>query len=902
VDAATGYAEIYFLESKQADEVQACFEAFVAKWKHKLPDGKVGTWFTDGGGEFTSNNIRDFCEEFCIKRGFTVPYCSPQNGQAERLWGILQRCIRILLAHAGLPVRFWHYAAREAAWLHNHLPRHSNPNHCSPFEAVEGKRPDFSKVRVWGCLAYCTLRNDADKPTRVSPTGVKAVNLGRDPKRNGWIVYIPSLNRITSSRDITFHEERFLRFDKSGRVVDDTSKFVDDDDIMFDPIRVYNDTSGTAHWRGIPISGQEAHNQQPTRPVPTQHNPAIPDGWVHADAQPTTYSSKQCERPNCQIPSVDGKHEGPHSYERFEDLGPSRRTRSHYHFDSIFFNQSLPINNVDDVDGRDAIWSVHPEHFGRIPIPNNYDEAMASKFAHKWKEAMEREIRELLGRKTWESVEVPRGRKATRSRWVYAIKYHSDGTIERFKARFVVCGYSQIHGVDYEQSFSSTMRATTFRTLLALAAHRGLRAEHLDISNAFCQADIDGSNIWVQPPRGFEHLCRNGEALKLLKALYGTKQASYLWQQTLSKWLVAHGFTRCKTDPCVFTKFVNGKSIIVGCYVDDLLVLHDPNTSMFKDFVATFLKSGGGTFDGKHLGPLEWFLGIKVQQHENGDYSIDQSKYIKDLLDRFIPNSDAIAYSRRVPYPPTKFKELREATSDEEIEQVKQLPYLQIVGALLYLSTMSRPDLAYHMSVLCSYMQNPSMQCYEAAQSLLLYAGKTRDMAIRYSRDYRLPNCLSEHVKIVRNKAGLHAFSDSTWTAPKSTCGYAVFMCGGPIAYSSRKLNLIADSSALAEYSCASSCSKELSFVRFLLSELHFPVHGPIVLGVDNTAAITISEKNGATKLTKHFDFAVHRLRDEVEHLRVKPVWVDTEHQTGDIFTKALDEKAFLRHRDTFYK
>jgi hypothetical protein len=411
-----------------------------------------------------------------------------------------------------------------------------------------------------------------------------------------------------------------------------------------------------------------------------------------------------------------------------------------------------------------------------------------------------------------------------------------------------VCGYSQIHGVDYEQSFSSTMRATTFRTLLALAAHRGLRAEHLDISNAFCQADIDGSNIWVQPPRGFEHLCRNGEALKLLKALYGTKQASYLWQQTLSKWLVAHGFTRCKTDPCVFTKFVNGKSIIVGCYVDDLLVLHDPNTSMFKDFVATFLKSGGGTFDGKHLGPLEWFLGIKVQQHKNGDYSIDQSKYIKDLLDRFIPNSDAIAYSRRVPYPPTKFKELREATSDEEVEQVKQLPYLQIVGALLYLSTMSRPDLAYHMSVLCSYMQNPSMQCYEAAQSLLLYAGKTRDMAIRYSRDYRLPDCLSEHVKIVRDKAGLHAFSDSTWTAPKSTCGYAVFMCGGPIAYSSRKLNLIADSSALAEYSCASSCSKELSFVRFLLSELHFPVHGPIVLGVDNTAAITISEKKWGNK------------------------------------------------------
>ena len=76
---------------------------------------------------------------------------------------------------------------------------------------------------------------------------------------------------------------------------------------------------------------------------------------------------------------------------------------------------------------------------------------------------------------------------------------------------------------------------------------------------------------------------------------------------------------------------------------------------------------------------------------------------------------------------------------------------------------------------------------------------------------------------------------------------------------------------------------------------------GPIIIGVDNTAAITIAEKNGATKLTKHFDFAKHRLREETECERVKPVWVDTYNQTADIFTKALDEKSFLRHRDSFY-
>ena len=97
------------------------------------------------------------------------------------------------------------------------------------------------------------------------------------------------------------------------------------------------------------------------------------------------------------------------------------------------------------------------------------------------------------------------------------------------------------------------------------------------------------------------------------------------------------------------------------------------------------------------------------------------------------------------------------------------------------------------------------------------------------------------------------------------------------------------------------ACSKETHFLRNRLSGLRFNVNGPIVVGVDNTAAITIAEKNGATKLTKHFDFAVHRLRDDVEHLRTRLIHIHTIDQTADIFTKALDEKAFIRHRNSFF-
>ena len=914
VDAATGYGEIYFLQSKHSSEVKQHFEAFVKKWKHKLPDGVVREWFTDNGGEFVSSDLNDFCDEFVTKRGFTVPYCSPQNAQAERLWGILQRCIRISLAHSGMPQSFWHYAARQAMLLHNMLPRHSNPDHKSPYELVHGEQPDFSNVRVWGCLCYCTLRNEGDRDSRVSPTGAKAVHLGRDEHRRGWLVYIPSLNRITTSRDITFDEERFLRFDKQGNVVDDTEKFVDDDGSHINPIRLYNDTLQQGRWRDSSTpattarTSDDARHDPSTIPAQPQPRRAGTDGpgWSHADATQTHFSSQQCANPNCTIPSVNGRHDGPCSFERFNsDRNHATRANSRMqastHPDAIFFSVPSVVASTETEDHSDETWSINLDRLGEIPIPNTYEEAMASRFAHKWKEAMDREMRELLERGTWETSTVPHGRKATRSRWVFTIKYKSDGTIERFKARFVVCGYSQVHGVDYEQCFSSTMRGTTFRTLVSIAAKEGLRAEHVDISNAFCQADIDGVDIWVQPPRGFEGFCKPGQALKLIKALYGTKQASFLWQQTLSKWLASQGFTRLRTDPCVFTRGTGRDRVIIGCYVDDLIILHDKSTNTFPSFLSAFLRSHGGRFDGKHLGALEWFLGVKVTQRVDGEFRLDQSKYINDLLAKFIPNSDSYAYARKTPYPESLFKNLQEASSDAEIERVKKLPYLQLVGSLLYLATMSRPDIAYYMGVLCSFMQNPSLQCFEAAQSVLLYCGKTRHLALRYSRTFAVPECLASHAESIRSNGGLHAFSDSTWTAPKSICGYSVFMCGGPIAWSSRKLNVISDSSAYSEYSCASATTKELSFVRNVLSELSIKLHGPILLAVDNRAAIRISEQRGVTKLTKHFDFAVHRIRDEVEHGRVRCAFVETYYQTADIFTKPLGDQVFVRHRDTFF-
>ena len=173
-----------------------------------------------------------------------------------------------------------------------------------------------------------------------------------------------------------------------------------------------------------------------------------------------------------------------------------------------------------------------------VPIPKDYNEAINSKVRLRWISAMEEEIKSLITHDTWELVsidDVPRDRKIVKSRFVYTIKYNRDGTIERYKARFVACGYSQVKGIDYANTFSATLRSTSFRLLLSIASGKKLTLDHFDVKNAFTQSDIDAEIYVEAPPGKFVSKDSKGRpnVLKLKKALYGTKQASKLWQDTL---------------------------------------------------------------------------------------------------------------------------------------------------------------------------------------------------------------------------------------------------------------------------------------------------------------------------------------------------------------------------------
>ncbi|XXQ31350.1 Reverse transcriptase Ty1/copia-type domain-containing protein [Plasmodiophora brassicae] len=157
--------------------------------------------------------------------------------------------------------------------------------------------------------------------------------------------------------------------------------------------------------------------------------------------------------------------------------------------------------------------------------------------------------------------------------WVFKVIYdQTDGSVKRFKARLVARGDSQEEGVDYDLTYAPTASFTSFRLLIALAAHYDLELEHADISTAFLNSTADRT-IYMRQPPGFATKGQEHKVRKLLKSLYGLKQASRLWHLTFHEFLVECGLSQLHTDHCLYVlKLDNGKLFFVLVYVDDLVV------------------------------------------------------------------------------------------------------------------------------------------------------------------------------------------------------------------------------------------------------------------------------------------------------------------------------------------
>ena len=261
-----------------------------------------------------------------------------------------------------------------------------------------------------------------------------------------------------------------------------------------------------------------------------------------------------------------------------------------------------------------------------IAEPQTYHQAMNSKYANEWSLAMDEEIKSLLENNTWdtsptESLEP--GHIVPSGKWVFKLKRDVNGKIVRFKARWVVKGYLQQYGVDFDQTFASVVKPMAFRLLFALAAHHDLDIEQLDRVTAFLNGLID-QLIYVHMPKGYDTA---GMVCRLNKALYGLEQSPRLWYERLSAFLLSKlGLEKLHADHSIFVTPQGIKGPIDTSFVDDLNIIGPKGSPMITE-VKKQLKLPFKMVD---MGPISYYLGLKVERDRvNKTIKLSQPAYIE---------------------------------------------------------------------------------------------------------------------------------------------------------------------------------------------------------------------------------------------------------------------------------
>ena len=828
-DDFSRYTVVYFLRNKS--EVLSKLKEYT-----KMMESSTGSKIkrlniirSDNGGEYSSNDFKRYCHEFGITHQFTNPYSPEQNGVSERFNRTIMETARSMLIHAHLPLAFWAEAVSCATHLRNRSPSSSIAGK-TPFECWFGQKPDLSNLRVFGCVSYSHIPNELRK--KLDPKANKCVFMGYPEGTKGYKLYNLNTKRFSVSRSVLFCEEEFHNWDENNVDMNYHQFFANIDEFAPTP------TEAAEH----------------ETPIDVVQQPQALEYQVETDADE-------------QDTSDDDESVGETYEEKFlkgtKNLGRTRTVTKQL------------VNELGNLAAEVCLMTSLVAETGE---PKSTREALNDR---NWYNAMKSEISSLEKNETWDLVPRPQGKNIVGSRWVYKIKRNSDGSINRYKARLVAQGYSQVQGVDYNEVFSPVARFSAIRSLLAIANENNYEIHQMDVETAFLNGTLD-YEIYMEQPKGFQDPNKPDHVCRLKKSLYGLKQSARCWNATLDDYLLSEGYTKSDADDCIYVKLIRSNDIehfvILAVYVDDVVPISDDVEILASEKAK--LKERFVMVDN---GEIDYLLGLLIKRDRNErKLSISQPCYLENILERFnMTSCNPVATPMETG---RKFSKL----SDDEAPFTDTQLYQQAVGCLMYAATTTRPDIASAIGILAQYMSAPSMNHWSGIKRILRYIKGTLKYGLLFTAGD------------TRNH--LVGYSDSDWAGDidtrRSTSGYSFLIGCSLVSWSSRKQATVAKSSTEAEYVALSFATQEAIWLRRLLRSIGCSADSTTTIYEDNQGAIELSRNPKHHNRTKHIDTSFHFTRERVVSKEVSVQYCPTSEMIADAMTKALPRNSFQKLRN----
>lgn len=561
---------------------------------------------------------------------------------------------RSLLFQSHLPKIFWSFAIKHSVYLINRLPTPLLLQK-SPYEVLYKSKPDFFTLHAFGYLAYANSLKAGR--TKFDLRASKCIFLGEKLGTKGFLLFNLKTHDLFLSRDVYFYDTIFPFQDTNPPLSEQahvTSSLDNDIGPFFDPLD---------NIQPLELSFSFLQNSDPTTNSPTSI-PINTGSFIEQnvlenieveDSLPTTRVSTRIKQKNKRLEGyfcglnasipADINHSSNDSsidclYPMHDYLSFSRCSRSHHNFGASI--------------------SLHHE-------PSSFCEANKHTC---WQQAMGAELQALDRNRTWSLMKLPHGKHVIGCKWVYRIKYHADGSVDRYKARLVAKGYTQTKGVDYFDIFSLVAKLTTLWFLLAVASSKNWYLHQLDVDNAFLHGDLV-EKVYMRPPPGLS--CPSGTVCRLHKSLYGLKQASRQWNLKLTEALSSIGYSQSSSNYSLFVRQTSSSFTALLVYVDDIVLTGTTLSEISR--VKAFLHQSFGI---KDLGALKYFLGLELPRSKAG-LVVNQRKYCMELISEVgltgcKPASSPIDPAQKLS------SEIGELIPDPSL-------YRRLVGHLQYLTT-----------------------------------------------------------------------------------------------------------------------------------------------------------------------------------------------------------------------
>jgi hypothetical protein len=516
IDDFTSFVVAAAMKTKSAPEVLSVMRDTL-KVLEKAFDKKAKVLQTDGGREYESV-VSNWLKTEGIIHQVTTPYTPQLNGVAERWNRTLKEMVASMLMDSKMDMAYWDHALQYATSI---LNMSKTSNKMSLEQQVWVYKPMFQKVYAFG--SPCWVRVPAEIRQKADLTTAKAQQgkvLGLNVNGSGWKVLLDGNDKqIVRSRDVVFRRS------------------------------ILESTAGS---HAAPVATKTGQMTAVRGMTPLEEEEETPIILPEDEAAPAA--------PPARAPLIIVPDEQEAEGDEANEPTPPRRSPR-------IAETQLAL--LVEANMLEANLLLHVSSTDSDPDPQTYNQAMSSSNAKDWQEAIDKELSAVSSTGTWTEVIVPEGANIVGSRWVFKTKVNAQGEIVKYRSRIVAQGFTQVEGVDYDDTFSPVARLTSLRVLLTLVATEDLELHQMDADTAFLNATLK-EMIYMKFPAGYKQQDRSATGLQLIRALYGLKQSPREWWYLLSEHLATLKFERLNTDWGLY--FRKRDCVYLLLYVDDTLI------------------------------------------------------------------------------------------------------------------------------------------------------------------------------------------------------------------------------------------------------------------------------------------------------------------------------------------